>query len=324
MKLLWNPILGTLQQIAVGGNKITACISAYTKVDAMARVLELSKHEDVYVITRWRVSELAVGVTDLAVYELLSSQNIPLYINYSLHSKLYRFADGSLICGSCNATSSGLGMTVNQNIETACMVAGTTIDDEVMLKKLRDSSLRVDDVVFNEFTEAVSQFPLPPPLLEDDVSIYQRNWKDSLFLLSDLPASKDPSELLRLLESGRSISSLPESMAIDCVTFGVRELMSNDQALRQIAVGFRSSPFVCAVVREIRRQGSMSFGAMTSFIHNSCRDVPSPYRFEVKQAVNTLYNWLCFFFEDLSWSVPGTRSQVIRTNRPGSVSENRS
>jgi hypothetical protein len=316
MNLLWNPILGMIEQIAARESKITACISAFTKFDAMVKLLEVSSHENLYVIARWRVSELALGVSDLSVYELLRSKGIPFYINYRLHSKLYRFEDGRLICGSCNATPSGLGITESQNIETACLIAGTTIYDEVMLKKLRDSSLRVDDTVFAEFREAVSLLHPPFRLLEDDASIYERNHGDRLFLLSDLPATKEPVDLLTRLERGDDFSSLPEPMAIDCVTFGVRESMSKDQAKHQISSGFRSSPFIIAVVSEIRRQGSMSFGAMTSFIHNSCRDVPSPYRFEVKRAVNTLYNWLCFYFDDLSWSVPGARSQVIRTNRP--------
>ena len=315
MSLLWNPMIAALRHCAEGGNNLTACISAFATVNAVEEILNFCDPTEVHFITRWRISELAMGVSDLAVYELLRRENISLYINYRLHSKLFRFADGSLICGSCNSTNPGMGLSESENIETACLVSGTTIEDEFELKRLRDSCLRVDDGIYDEFLEAVANCPPPPPMSRREIAIHERHRKDDLFLLSDLPATTEPTDLLDGLRRCRNISKLPEQNVIDCITFGVRESMSSEDAARQLSLGFRSSPFVRVVLEEIRREGSMSFGAMTSFIHDYCKDVPAPYRSEVKQTVNTLYNWLCFFFDDLSWNVPGARSQVIRSNR---------
>ena len=256
-----------------------------------------------------------MGVSDLSVYELLKSEGIPLYINYQLHSKVFRFSDGSLICGSGNATSPGLGLSELNNIETAALVLKTTLRDELEFKKLRDSCLRVDDDIYSEFCQAVSKCPPQPPIQSGDADIYERYRDDNLYLLSDLPATSRPSDLIRGIRDSERISSLSEQMVIDCVTFGVDESMSSKNAIDQLSAGFRSSQFVRVVVEEIRKEGSMSFGAMTSFVHRYCRDVPAPYRSEVKRTVKKLYNWLCYFFEDLSWDIPGARSQVIRTSR---------
>ena len=315
MSLIWNPVITAIKQHSQAGSLLTACISAFTTVQGVEQLLQVCNPKDVYFITRWRVPELALGVCDLEVYELLRREKIALYINYRLHSKIFRFGDGSLICGSCNATSPGLGLSESQNIETACYLPKATLADEVELKKLRDSCLRVDEAIYYEFQKAVAECPKAPPLISDDIAIYERHFKDELLLLSDLPATKHPSQLLDRLKKYSENNHLSECMAIDCITLGFKEHMSSEEAERQLSRGFRESPFVRLVVEEIRREGSMSFGAMTSFIHDHCRDVPAPYRSEVKETVNTLYNWLCFYFEDLSWDVPGARSQVIRSNR---------
>jgi hypothetical protein len=315
MSLIWNPLLDAIQRCTDDGTKMTACISAFATVEAVEEILRVSDPLEFHFITRWRTSELAMGVADLAVYERLRGEGVPLYINYRLHSKVYRFSDGTLICGSGNATNPGLGLSEIHNIETAALVSGTTLQDELEFKKLRDSSLRVDDEIYNAFYESVSNCPLQPPIQKGDAEMYEPYREDDLFLLSDLPATKHPSDLIREIRACDRISELPEQMVIDCVTFGVKEGMSPETAIEQLSVGFQSSPFVRVVLEEIREEGSLSFGAMSSFIHDYCRDVPASYRSEVKETVNTLYNWLCFFFDDLSWDVPGARSQVIRTNR---------
>lgn len=315
MSLIWNPVLDEIQRRTESGTKLTACISAFATINAVEQLLSRIDRVEFYFVTRWRVSELAIGVADLAVYELLRSKGIPLYINYQLHSKVFRFSDGTLICGSCNATSPGLGLSESQNIETAAIIPKTTLQDELEFKKLRDASLRVDDDIYTEFRQAVANCPPQPPIQRGEIAIYERHRKDDLFLLSDLPATTQPEDLINGIQFCGRIADLPEQMVIDCITFGIKEGMSIETATRQLSIGFRSSPFVSVVLEEIRKEGSLSFGEMTSFIHHYCRDVPAPYRSEVKKTVNTLYNWLCFFFDDLSWDVPGSRSQVIRTSR---------
>ena len=317
MSLVWNPAIETLRSVVNQTNFLTACISAFATTGGVRNILDICDVDEFYFITRWRVSELSIGVSDLEVFKLLENRGLPLYINYALHSKLYRFRDGSLLCGSCNATEPGLGIANNSNIETAYLAPATTLEDEIALKKLRDSSIRVTEEIYQHFKFSVSQCPSPPSrVCTTDRDLYTQYLKDDLFLLSDLPATKSPSDLIQCLKRTDSISSLHESMIIDCVNFGVRDSMTKVDAVKQLKIGFCSSPFVQLVVNEIRSKESMSFGTMSAFIHNHCRDVPAPYRSEVKNTVNTLFNWLAHFFEDLSWDIPGARSQVISTTCP--------
>ena len=94
--------------------------------------------------------------------------------------------------------------------------------------------------------------------------------------------------------------------------------MEGEQLEAEIASAFMAQPFVQDICQHIRSEGSLRFGAVTEFIQTTCRDVPMPFRRDIKETVNTLYNWLCYYFDDLEWHTPGARSQVIYSSRAGS------
>jgi hypothetical protein len=312
--LVWNPAIEKINELVTDGNSINGCISAFATADAVEVLAKSFCPEHCFFITRWRVPELATGVSDIEVYPLLRDLNIPLYISFKLHSKLYRFTNGNALCGSCNATGNGLGLNEDSNIETACVVPSLDIEDEIELKGLGDASLRVTDDIYAEFKNAVDACPPAPPYCTDELEIYQRYMRSKKFLLSDLPATKNPELLLSTILRSRGESKIVPSAMADCVNFRISPGSTNNIE-DELASNFCNSSFVKSIVAEIRSKESMSFGAVTTFVHDRCRDVPLPYRSDVKERVNTLYNWLCYFFEDLSWDVPGARSQVIRSNR---------
>jgi len=310
--LVWNPAIEKINELVMNGNSINGCISAFATAEAVELLAKSFCPEHCFFITRWRVPELAAGVSDIEVYPLLRDLNIPLYISFKLHSKLYRFTNGKVLCGSCNATANGLGLNDDPNIETACVVASLDIEDEIELKKLRDSSLRVTDDIYEEFMNAIEDCPSAPPYSTDELEFYQRYLDSKQFLLSDLPATNKPESLISSILHSDGVSKLTPSVMADCVNFRINPDCTKEFE-EELALNFCNSSFVNSIVAEIRSQESMSFGAVTSFVHDRCRDVPLPYRSDVKKRVNTLYNWLCYFFEDLTWDVPGARSQVIRS-----------
>ena len=312
MGLLWNPIMPSLRKKVSSGARLRACISAFCTSTAVEELLDLCEDREVYFITRWRVNEIATGVSDLNVYHLLKQHGVPLYINYSLHSKLYRFSDGHVLCGSCNATSAGLGLMNEGNIETGYFAPSTTMRDEFEFKRLRDSSICVDHEIYQRFKTMSEEYVLDRRINDNDRLIYESILREQGFLLSDLPATRSPELLLNAINDS---TNMQEAQLIDCVNYGVTENMTCKDAADQLRNGFMRKPFIELIVAEIRSYGSMRFGAVSRFIHDQCRDVPSPYRSDVKTRVSTLYNWLEYFFDDLSWDVPGSRSQVIRSTR---------
>ena len=61
----------------------------------------------------------------------------------------------------------------------------------------------------------------------------------------------------------------------------------------------------------IKNERSARFGQVNEWITELCSDKPTPYRWELKSSTNKLYDWLDYFFDEISWDVPGRHSQVI-------------
>lgn len=69
------------------------------------------------VVTRWRPDDVAAGVSDLGVLDVVTSrQGAKLLIHPRLHAKVYR-ADAATIVGSANLTDKALGWVADANLE---------------------------------------------------------------------------------------------------------------------------------------------------------------------------------------------------------------
>jgi hypothetical protein len=56
---------------------------------------------------------------------------------------------------------------------------------------------------------------------------------------------------------------------------------------------------------------------VNDWIYQHCSDVPLPYKWEMKRNTNFLYNWLSYFYDEITWDIPGSHSQVIYWDKNG-------
>lgn len=89
----------------------------FVKRGVIERVLAHTQEGvSVELFTRWRPEEVAAGVSDTGVLELLESRNGSVHLCDRLHAKFYRADDVALV-GSANLTATALGWTVLPNLE---------------------------------------------------------------------------------------------------------------------------------------------------------------------------------------------------------------
>ena len=89
----------------------------YIKEDSLRRLLEAAPRiVSLTCVTRWSPYDLAAGASDAAVRGLVLNRGGSFLLHPTLHAKYYRFDDVVLI-GSANITASGLGLTLNPNLE---------------------------------------------------------------------------------------------------------------------------------------------------------------------------------------------------------------
>ncbi|HIE83959.1 MAG TPA: hypothetical protein EYQ00_08990 [Dehalococcoidia bacterium] len=309
--LIWNPLIDYLED-TVGG-RLFELIAPYCQLNALKHCVKHLGCPSV-VITSWKIPDLKKGIGSLDVYPELKSLGVPLYINSTLHAKLFVFDDQTALCTSGNITSRGLGLSENQNIECGSHVT-LDLEDQSSLRQLRDNSIKVNDARFEKFKSELERFD---PSCEEEYDGHDDLYRveENSYLISSLPATKSPEDLIdTILLSNNLNSSEYQAQLHDLCTFNVNPGLTEEQLHANLRDAFREQPFVQDIYAKIKYEKSMRFGAVTEFVQRTCRDVPMPYRRDIKETVNTLYNWLAYFYEELYWDRPNY-SQVIYYREP--------
>lgn len=122
--LLWEGIGARVDALARATTTEVVVVAPFIKRVALQRVLAGAPPDaTVLCVTRWRVDELARGVSDLEVYlDLVERGNARMLLVKQLHAKYFRF-DRDVIVGSCNITGAALGYKDPSNLELAVALA---------------------------------------------------------------------------------------------------------------------------------------------------------------------------------------------------------
>jgi len=198
-----------LSRLCSSANKEVILVAPFIKADAIKRLLAsipdcVSK---IKCATRWHPREIAAGVSDLEVFDILSSSpRAELFLNPLLHAKYYRIDDVYLI-GSANLTQRGLGWIVPANLE---LLVQTPSDDELTAfeQQLFVTSRLATADIRNEMATAVAQILSIPNTIQS-LSDENPYFADSPTPPSDswLPACHNPEYLFRIY-SLRDIDSI--------------------------------------------------------------------------------------------------------------------
>lgn len=127
-------------------------VAPFVKAEALERVLRgVSPQVQVTLVTRWRLDEIAIGVSDVDAYSLIAERNGSVWLLNRLHAKYFR-ADQSILSGSANLTLTALGWVRTSNLEviTETMSTSSSLEFE---QKLFAEALQVDDALAGEYLQ---------------------------------------------------------------------------------------------------------------------------------------------------------------------------
>ena len=111
--------------------KAKALSALLTTIEATVTVL---------VVTRWRSAEVAAGVSDLEVFDVVNARpRTQLRLLDDLHAKLY-MADNSGLAGSANLTAAALGWAARNNIEILIPVTRGTEEVGLLLRQIESAT----------------------------------------------------------------------------------------------------------------------------------------------------------------------------------------
>ena len=308
---IWPPVLLNLSKNLGERESLVLAFSPFIRSDALEEFLNTFPTESARVIVRWKVEDLLAGASDLGIFDLLEDKRIPLYQHPKIHLKLFGFSSGVAYSGSSNITNKGLSLSEPHNEEMG-VLSQLDLKSYAHIRRLCDESRRVTREMVDAYQKAIDESQVDPPIIGELVLPPEESKE---FLASEFPASDTPEAFLEAVSNYLKIQEMCPRMLHDVGTLKLTEKDLRSKELKNILLReFRNQAFVKCVVERIRGQASMNFGAVTAFVHDMAQDVPLPYRSNIKEAIARLYPWLEYCFEDLSWSIPGGQSQVIKSS----------
>ena len=310
MGLYWSPIHQALEQQIQSGDKLLLIISPFIKYGALDRLISAdSLHDQVKVIVRWQPSDIINSVSDLSIYPQLESLGVPLYRHENIHLKLFVFESNIAFHASSNLTGRGFGYSDQGNVEIGCFIEMSDSDWSNIYTLIGQSRL-VNESLYAQFEEFERNNKLP----QASAAALDLGESDpEPFSTSSFPAVKSPEEFMTWYISGvdRNDPDAVRRFIHDIGLYSISSSLDEAELEENLRASFTTQPFVLGVVDLIREKGSIKFGGINDWIHSHCADVPLPYKWEIKDTTNTLYNWLAYFFEEITWDIPGARSQVV-------------
>lgn len=289
-----------LEKLVAGATHEIILVSAFCTSEAVRRVLDhLRPNVRVSFVARWSKGDIAMGSSDLDVYEVVTERQGRVFRNPRLHAKLFMADKEQLLFGSANLTARGLGIAAGcSNIE--CMSNPMKVESEDI--HFINSIIRESQVVNQELIDALKAELLvasTPDFDESELSIIAE--KPAGIFVNDLPFTHHPNDLLTTPESQESLH--------DREVFMIDDMEANTESLKTQFELSHIMSWVDNLVSE-----PMSFGSFTSALHNSLIDDPRPYRKQVKALQNNLFAWIENLIADkYVIEVPsGSHSQIIR------------
>lgn len=136
-------------------------IAPFIKLSTIEWLFELiSPNAKIFVLTRARVMDFVLGVSDLEAWKLIWTREGVINIQQSLHAKYYRF-DDRVILGSANLTESAIGRTIYPNQELL-MVSSYTDDFKYIENELFQDATLADQALYDRLNEKVNKLKVDP------------------------------------------------------------------------------------------------------------------------------------------------------------------
>lgn len=205
-----------LKALLGGAQRNALLCSPFIKAKVLEVLLSII-NEDVFVriVTRWRASEVASGVSDLEIFEIVNNRpKTELSLLNNLHAKIY-LADEEGVAGSANLTATALGWADNSNVELLLPVIRSQPDVKRLLHRLEmaqpaTAAIRSDVQAEADALSAI-QLDEGRDMPEEMVDIRKRAW---------LPQCAAPGQLWKIYKNRKTMAVVTSTKEEGLVDLG--------------------------------------------------------------------------------------------------------
>lgn len=284
-----------LQTLCEQAKRELLLVAPFIKLNAFERLLEgVDAQVKINCVTRWRPDEIALGVSDIEIWQVLQARKYTtLWLRNDLHAKYYR-ADDNCLIGSANITATALGWATRPNYELL-FSASKNEHFSQFEQYLLAGCVEVDQDIFDQTKTVVDSLRsvFIVPTVTSDMSFSSSETQAHIKPETWIPTLRTPEKLIVAYQG-----------KLDELTTAARETATLDLAFLDIPIGLGQQQFEQFVgtlllqfpiikqiddfVSEPRRFGS---------VRDLLKTLPcaSQSNFDANRAWQTLMRWLMYF-----------------------------
>lgn len=291
--------------------KSVVILSAYVKSVGISWLQEQLQGKDVKctIITRWTKGDLAQGSSDLECYDLAKEKNWNFKILNDLHAKVMLIDDEVLFLGSPNLTGAGMSLIPVSNKEIGIKIKALDKDLQV-INQLSEEAALVTDQIIEELKAWHKKLPkIEKPKIPDFPSMVKESLKEKI---NKVWVHNFPWSNIKLLL--KNYNKKDVNIVHDLELFGVVNTNSS-KIEKEIKENFIKSKIFNWLIVQLNKSENQEiyFGHLSSIIHDSLLDDPTPYRQDVKKLQVNLYSFLKYYkLNNIIIDIPKTRSERIK------------
>ncbi|RRN63470.1 phospholipase D family protein [Caulobacter sp. 602-1] len=312
--MFWHDLDQRLCEHLSTAKREVVLVAPFIKATAFQRLLDAVRPGvRVRTFTRWRVDEVAVGVSDLAVLDFVEAHaGAELHLCDELHAKVFLVDGAAALLGSANITAAALGLSAKPNFEVlqATRVAPGTA--RLFLAELEGRSrlaTRAEAETLRAEAEALgARLPreavTPPDAQGEGGAIQKQSW---------FPSFRSPDRLYALaVDDDWMLKAASGEPALQDLVALTPPLEAGEAAFdAHVRAVLLASPLVASL--EAFLVAPQRFGALTDWLRTILPEASHEGR---QSAGQTLIRWLTYFSPDrFEVDVPGTYSEVLRLRR---------
>jgi hypothetical protein len=272
-------------------------VSPFIKVKALERLLSrASSAAKLTIVTRWRASEIAAGVSDLGVFNVCQQRRAcQLYLLGELHAKYYR-VDDIVFVGSANLTDAGMGWSERPNIEILQRQQYSSEWSQWEHDLLASACEATDDIL-SAVQAAVDTISVTTLVHECTLPVAEQSGGDERCGLAMwCPATRFPEGVFDFYSKryNRMTSASQLSAARDLSHLRIPSGLTDTQLRLCIRASLLQQPIVSAVNGMVA--DSPRFGELRQRVRRRMGDVGAERNYT--ELTQTIMRWLVYFFPE--------------------------
>ena len=288
----WQALDGRLRQLLRSADRSVLLVAPFVKAPTLATLLaEVASSARIELYTRWRVEDVAFGVTDTELLPLVANRGGTVRLVDDLHAKLFAVDASRALVGSANLTAAGLGTSARPNFELLVEVEEPGLLLPFTLELRRRSRLATEEEAARidaAAAELRTRLPVPEPPDAAAAIPHQlgRTW---------FPKFRSPDRLFRLYSDPKWPSQArPNDPALDDLA---RLRLPGGLGQADFEARVRAILLACPAVDTLDRMldTPRRFGEVSAAL---AEPLPNADHRDRQAAAQTLIRWLLHFASD--------------------------